>query len=341
MTGGANGSETFVIQTVDLAFKFNKIGPRLGDGRRPAAHHPGRHLGPAAHRARRERCDLVVTVARPARRARVLKYLSLRRRHAWSCCCRWSRSCWPSLKTHDEMADSGAARRRRGNWLNLDNYATAFTDGKMLHGVRQHRDHPRRSRWSARSSSARWPPTRSTASRSGCSGSVIGLFLLATLVPAVTTQVATFQVVNDLGPVQHPVVGDRAVPGHRHRLDLHLPAVPARHPARPGRGRRDRRRQPASPSTGGSSCRCSSRPSPPSSSSRASPSTTSSTSRSSTCRRGTSGVISTSLFRFKGPFGAQWEVISAGVILVILPTLIVFLALQRFIYNGFTAGATK
>ncbi|MFG2044153.1 carbohydrate ABC transporter permease [Dactylosporangium sp. NPDC048998] len=53
------------------------------------------------------------------------------------------------------------------------------------------------------------------------------------------------------------------------------------------------------------------------------------------------GVISTSLFRFKGPFGAQWEVISAGVILVIIPTLIVFLALQRFIYNGFTAGATK
>jgi ABC-type glycerol-3-phosphate transport system permease component len=53
------------------------------------------------------------------------------------------------------------------------------------------------------------------------------------------------------------------------------------------------------------------------------------------------GVISTSLFRFKGPFGAQWEIISAGVILVIIPTLIVFLALQRFIYNGFTSGATK
>ena len=53
------------------------------------------------------------------------------------------------------------------------------------------------------------------------------------------------------------------------------------------------------------------------------------------------GVISTSLFRFKGPFGTQWEIISAGVILVIIPTLIAFLALQRFIYNGFTAGATK
>jgi multiple sugar transport system permease protein len=53
------------------------------------------------------------------------------------------------------------------------------------------------------------------------------------------------------------------------------------------------------------------------------------------------GVISTSLFRFKGPYGTQWEIISAGVILVIIPTLIAFLALQRFVYNGFTAGATK
>ncbi|MDC0768609.1 carbohydrate ABC transporter permease [Streptomyces sp. HD] len=53
------------------------------------------------------------------------------------------------------------------------------------------------------------------------------------------------------------------------------------------------------------------------------------------------GVISTSLFRFKGPFGAHWETISAGAVLVILPTLIVFLLLQRFIYNGFTKGATR
>ena len=53
------------------------------------------------------------------------------------------------------------------------------------------------------------------------------------------------------------------------------------------------------------------------------------------------GVISTSLFRFKGPFGAHWETISAGAVLVILPTLIVFLSLQRFIYNGFTRGATR
>ncbi|MDX3380003.1 carbohydrate ABC transporter permease [Streptomyces sp. V2] len=53
------------------------------------------------------------------------------------------------------------------------------------------------------------------------------------------------------------------------------------------------------------------------------------------------GVISTSLFRFKGPFSAHWETISAGAILVILPTLIIFLALQKFIYNGFMRGATR
>lgn len=53
------------------------------------------------------------------------------------------------------------------------------------------------------------------------------------------------------------------------------------------------------------------------------------------------GVISTSLFRFKGPFGAQWEVIAAGVIIVLIPTLIVFLFLQKYIYNGLTQGATK
>jgi ABC-type glycerol-3-phosphate transport system permease component len=53
------------------------------------------------------------------------------------------------------------------------------------------------------------------------------------------------------------------------------------------------------------------------------------------------GVVSTSLFRFLGPFSAQWEVISAGVVISVLPTLIVFLALQRWIYNGFTSGSTR
>lgn len=53
------------------------------------------------------------------------------------------------------------------------------------------------------------------------------------------------------------------------------------------------------------------------------------------------GMISTSLFRFKGPFGAQWEVISAGTLIVIVPTLIAFMLLQRWIYKGLTSGAVK
>ena len=52
-------------------------------------------------------------------------------------------------------------------------------------------------------------------------------------------------------------------------------------------------------------------------------------------------VISTALFRFKGPYGAQWETIAACTMIVILPTVVLFLLLQRFIYNGVTAGATK
>ncbi|MDY7102839.1 MAG: carbohydrate ABC transporter permease [Actinomycetota bacterium] len=53
------------------------------------------------------------------------------------------------------------------------------------------------------------------------------------------------------------------------------------------------------------------------------------------------GVVSTSLFKFKGPFGTQWEIISAGVVITIIPSLIVFLLLQRFIYNNYMTGATK
>jgi multiple sugar transport system permease protein len=51
------------------------------------------------------------------------------------------------------------------------------------------------------------------------------------------------------------------------------------------------------------------------------------------------GTISTSHFRFKGPFGAHWENIFAGAVLVIVPTLVVFL--QRYIYNGFAQGAAE
>jgi len=52
-------------------------------------------------------------------------------------------------------------------------------------------------------------------------------------------------------------------------------------------------------------------------------------------------VISTSLFKFKGPYGSRWEVICAGIIIAIIPTLIVFLSLQKYVYNGFTQGSVK
>ncbi|WP_460016269.1 carbohydrate ABC transporter permease [Lactovum odontotermitis] len=51
-------------------------------------------------------------------------------------------------------------------------------------------------------------------------------------------------------------------------------------------------------------------------------------------------VISTALFAFKGPYGTQWPVILAGVVIVILPILILFIFLQRYIYNGI-AGSVK
>ena len=52
------------------------------------------------------------------------------------------------------------------------------------------------------------------------------------------------------------------------------------------------------------------------------------------------GTVSTSLFRFIGPYSAHYEVVCAGVIIITVPTLILFLVLQKQIYNGFS-GAVK
>ena len=53
------------------------------------------------------------------------------------------------------------------------------------------------------------------------------------------------------------------------------------------------------------------------------------------------GTVSTTLFRFAGPVAGEQNVLAAGVLIVIVPTLIIFVALQRFIYNGITQGAVK
>lgn len=52
-------------------------------------------------------------------------------------------------------------------------------------------------------------------------------------------------------------------------------------------------------------------------------------------------VVSTSLYRFMGPYGAKWEIIFAGIVIIIIPTLIIFLALQKQIYAGLVNGSVK
>jgi len=244
-----------------------------------------------------------------------------------------------SLKSEQEMADDSGALSLPGDLLNLHNYVTAFQDGEML---------------------AAFANTAFlllfTVTGTVLIGSmtayaidrftfrfrklVIALFLVATLVPGVTTQVATFQIVNSFGmfdtlwaPIALYMGTDivsiyiflqfvRSIPvslDESARLDganaftiyrkIIFPLL-----------------KPAIATV--------------------------------VIVKGITvyndfyipflympsedlGVISTSLFRFKGPFAAHWETISAGAVLVILPTLIAFLSLQRFIYNGFMKGATR
>jgi ABC-type glycerol-3-phosphate transport system permease component len=52
-------------------------------------------------------------------------------------------------------------------------------------------------------------------------------------------------------------------------------------------------------------------------------------------------TLSTSLYKFMGPYGGQWNVICAGIILIIIPTLVAFLFLQKYIYSGFLNGSVK
>ena len=52
-------------------------------------------------------------------------------------------------------------------------------------------------------------------------------------------------------------------------------------------------------------------------------------------------VVSTALYRFIGPYGAKWEIIFAGIIICIIPSLVIFLSLQKFIYSNLVAGSVK
>lgn len=52
-------------------------------------------------------------------------------------------------------------------------------------------------------------------------------------------------------------------------------------------------------------------------------------------------TVSTSLYKFTGPLGNQYNLICAGVIISLLPALIIFICCQKQIYNGIAEGAVK
>jgi len=243
-----------------------------------------------------------------------------------------------SFKTADEYATTPPFAPP-GNWLNLDNYVTAFTDGKMLLGFANTAFILTVSLVGTVliGSMAAYAIDRFTFPMRGL---VIGLFLIAALVPGVTTQVTTFKVVNDLGLYNTRwsaialFLGTDIISIYIFRQFLRsIPTEVDEAAALDGADPFTIYRRVILPQLKPAIATV-------------------------VIIRGVAiynefyvpflympsrdlGVISTSLFRFKGPFGAHWETISAGAVLVILPTLILFLLLQRFIYNGFTAGATK
>ena len=52
-------------------------------------------------------------------------------------------------------------------------------------------------------------------------------------------------------------------------------------------------------------------------------------------------VVSTTLMRFKSGVAAEWNVLSAAAVLVMIPMIIVYLFLQKYIFSGITGGAVK
>jgi multiple sugar transport system permease protein len=52
-------------------------------------------------------------------------------------------------------------------------------------------------------------------------------------------------------------------------------------------------------------------------------------------------TVSTALYKFTSVFGTEWTTISAGIIIILIPSIVVFLLLQKQIYAGVTNGAVK
>lgn len=53
------------------------------------------------------------------------------------------------------------------------------------------------------------------------------------------------------------------------------------------------------------------------------------------------GVVTTVLMRFQGVNTADWNLICAAILIILLPTVILYFFLQRYIFEGVTSGAVK
>lgn len=102
-----------------------------------------------------------------------------------------------SLKTGQEYASTGPLTLPE-NWLNFSNYTKAFVDGKMLLGFKNTVIIVVISILGATLTGSMMAYILSRFKFKG-SKVLISMFLIATLIPGVTTQVATFQIINHLG----------------------------------------------------------------------------------------------------------------------------------------------
>lgn len=52
-------------------------------------------------------------------------------------------------------------------------------------------------------------------------------------------------------------------------------------------------------------------------------------------------TVSTTLFNFIGPASTEWQVICAGVVISMIPMILFFVFLQKYIYQGITSGSIR
>ncbi len=52
-------------------------------------------------------------------------------------------------------------------------------------------------------------------------------------------------------------------------------------------------------------------------------------------------TVSTALMRFTGPYSAHWNMICSAVIIIAIPTIVLFIFLQRYIFSGIVQGSVK